>query len=155
MGSNETTTQEGGMSAVLVSPEAARENGPKRSVAGVVVKVLLHRRNERGMTLEPHAARCVSAGEVHELVTTDHTATASGTRIDRVGFVGFAEITRGGVIDRGDEVWLGDRHLGTVLGFDACHIPNHYNVLIHTDAPVSGADLELQPEVAVRFVPRA
>ncbi|WP_406138666.1 DUF6917 domain-containing protein [Streptomyces sp. NBC_01089] len=70
----------------------AGEDGAKRTVHGPLVKVLTHRREGRGMALEPFAARCVRRGEVHELVTTDHTETAAGARIDRVGFLGFVEI---------------------------------------------------------------
>ncbi|MDI2027046.1 hypothetical protein QFW96_00420 [Saccharopolyspora sp. TS4A08] len=127
------------------------EDGPKRTLQARVVKVLVHHRAERGMSLEPHASRCVRAGDVHELVTTDHTDTAEGARIDRVAFLGFAEFDRGGVLDRGDEVWFGDRRVGTVLGFDACHFPNHYNVLIHAETPLSGADLHLRPEARLSF----
>ena len=130
-----------------------QEDGPKRPVTGTLVKVLIHRRNDRGMTLEGYASRCVRRGEVHELVTTDHTETAPGTRIDRVAFVGFAEILSAGVIDRGDELWINGRLVGTVLGFDACHFPNHYNVLISTGLPQTGLDLALQPETGVRFEP--
>lgn len=132
-----------------------QENGEKRTVRGALVKVLLHRRDERGMTLEPHASRCVREGEVHELVTTDHVETSAGARIDRVGFLGFAELHNAGVIDRGDEVWIGDRLVGTVHGFDACHFPNHYNILINAPTPVSGGDLALAPEQAVTFRPVA
>ncbi|HJE61305.1 MAG TPA: hypothetical protein K8V84_22770, partial [Nocardiopsis listeri] len=66
------------------------EDGAKREVTATLVKVLTHRRTERGMRLEPFASRCLRAGEVHELVATEHTETAEGTRIDRVGFLGFA-----------------------------------------------------------------
>ncbi|MGX7824469.1 DUF6917 domain-containing protein [Actinokineospora sp. 24-640] len=125
------------------------EDGDKRAVSGTLVKVLVHRREDRGMRLEEFASRCVRRGEVHELVTTDH-GVADG-RIDRVGFLGFAEIDRGGVIDRGDEVRVGGTVVGTVLGFDACHFPNHYNILIHRDSPVTGSDIALSPESAVRF----
>lgn len=128
-----------------------REDGAKRAVPGTVVKVLVHRRDDRGMRLEPFASRCVREGEVHELVTTDHDSTVPGARVDRVGFLGFLEIDRAGVIDRGDEVWIDGRLVGTVLGFDGCHFPNHYNILIHTLVPVTGADLDLAPELAVRF----
>jgi hypothetical protein len=128
------------------------EDGPKRVVRGALVKVLVHRRTDRGMRLEEHAARCVRRGEVHELVTTDQWDPRSGARIDRVGFLGFAELLCGGVIDRGDLVRIADTTVGTVLGFDACHLPNHYNILIHTERPVSGRDLGLQPESAVTFV---
>ncbi|PRY02380.1 DUF6917 domain-containing protein [Allonocardiopsis opalescens] len=121
------------------------EDGPKRAVTATLVKVLVHRRTDRGMRLEAHASRCVRAGEVHELVATDHTETAEGARIDRVGFLGFAEITSAGVLDRGDELWIGARRVGTVLGFDGCHLPNHYNVLVHADPAPTGGELELVP----------
>lgn len=130
-----------------------REDGPKRTVTGTLVKVLLHRRDDRGMQLEPHASRCVRQGEVHELVTTDHTRTAPGARIDRVAFLGFVEILRAGVIDRGDELWINEQQIGTVLGFDACHFPNHYNIIIAADLAQTGFDLALQAEAAIRFEP--
>ncbi|GLZ31835.1 hypothetical protein Lesp02_40230 [Lentzea sp. NBRC 105346] len=126
-----------------------RENGPKRTVTGTVVKVLVHRRDERGMTLEPFASRCVRVGEVHELVTTDHDVTDE--RIDRVGFLGFVEIGSAGVIDRGDELWLGDALVGTVLGFDACHFPNHYNILISTPVPRTGPEVGMAPNLDITF----
>lgn len=131
----------------------SHENGPKRTVTGTLVKVLLHRRDDRGMHLEPYASRCVRHGEIHELVTTDHTDTAPGARIDRVAFLGFVELQQAGVIDRGDHLWVEDQPIGTVLGFDACHFPNHYNILIAAHPPQSGLDLALQPEAAVRFQP--
>lgn len=127
------------------------EDGAKREVTATLVKVLRHRRTERGMRLEPFASRCVRAGEVHELVATEHTETAEGTRIDRVGFLGFAEITAAGVVDRGDQVWIGPRRVGVVLGFDACHTPNHYNVLIHAAPMPTGGDLGLCPDEPVVF----
>ncbi|WP_245979443.1 DUF6917 domain-containing protein [Streptomyces diacarni] len=131
--------------------EPLRENGAKRSVHGALVKVLLHRRTERGMSLEPYASRCVRRGEVHELVTTDHRETAPGTRIDRVGFLGFVELSCAGVLDRGDDVWIGGVHVGTVLGFDACHFPNHYNILIDAGRLLTGEDLKLGPELSISF----
>ncbi|TWV32537.1 hypothetical protein FRZ03_33125 [Streptomyces misionensis] len=127
------------------------EDGTKRLVRGALVKVLVHRRTDRGMRLEEHAARCVRRGEVHELVTTDQWEPRPGARIDRVGFLGFVELGCGGVIDRGDVVRIGDAVVGTVLGFDACHLPNHHNILIHAEHPVTGRDLGLRPELPVSF----
>lgn len=129
------------------------EDGAKRPVHGVLVKVLIHRRDDRGMELEPYASRCVRQGEVHELVTTSQSDTGPGSRVDRVGFLGFAEIGCAGVIDRGDRLWIGERLIGAVLGFDACHFPNHYNILIRADRLVTGLDLALAPEMTVRFEP--
>lgn len=129
------------------------EDGPKRAVDGTLVKVLLHCRKDRGMLLEPYASRCVRQGELHELVTTDQAEASPGNRIDNVGFVGFVEVLRGGVVDRGDAVQIGGTVVGTVLGFDSCHLPNHYNILILAGAPLSGLDLGLEPEAPVRFGP--
>jgi hypothetical protein len=129
------------------------EDGAKRPVSGALVKVLLHHRTDRGMRLEPCASRCVRRGELHELVTTSHRRTTPGGVIDRVGFLGFVEIAVAGVIDRGDRVLIGDRLIGVVLGFDACHFPNHYNILIRRRVPVSGGELALAPEDPVRFSP--
>jgi LDH2 family malate/lactate/ureidoglycolate dehydrogenase len=143
----------GTVSEGTVSEGTVSEDGGKRPVDGVLVKVLIHRRDDRGMKLEPEASRCVRRGELHELVTTSQSRTEPGTRIDRVGFLGFAEMACGGVIDRGDEVWAGDRLVGTVLGFDACHFPNHYNILVTTDEPRTGLDLALEPGTPVGFRP--
>ncbi|MFE4670244.1 DUF6917 domain-containing protein [Streptomyces sp. NPDC056716] len=128
-----------------------REDGAKRVVPATLVKVLTHRRDDRGMWLEEFTSRCVRRGEVHELVSTDQAGSPPGARIDRVGFLGFAEIDGAGVIDRGDEVWADGRRVGTVLGFDSCHFPNHYNVLIAVDSLVTGPELGLRPEVSVVF----
>ncbi|QBI55536.1 DUF6917 domain-containing protein [Streptomonospora litoralis] len=127
------------------------EDGPKRVTTAALVKVLVHRREERGMELLPYASRCVRTGEVHELVATDHTATEPGARIDRVAFLGFAEIGCAGVVDRGDELRVNGRPVGTVLGFDGCHFPNHYNILVHTRNPLTGAELGLRPEDRIEF----
>ncbi|AXE88770.1 hypothetical protein [Streptomyces sp. Go-475] len=127
------------------------EDGAKRPVRGELVKILVHRREDRGMVLEEFASRCVRREEIHELVTTDQHDTAPGAVVDRVGFLGFVEIASGGVIDRGDAVWIGDRRIGTVLGYDSCHFPNHYNILIATDRTTTGAELGLRPALEVRF----
>ncbi|MEW5354997.1 hypothetical protein [Streptomyces sp. 16-176A] len=127
------------------------EDGAKRAVHGQLVKILTHRLDRRGMVLEPYASRCVRRGEVHELVTTDHTDTAAGARVDRVGFLGFVELACAGVLDRGDTVLVAGRPIGTVLGFDGCHFPNHYNILIRTPRPVTGPELSLTPETEIRF----
>ncbi|MFD0773218.1 DUF6917 domain-containing protein [Streptomonospora algeriensis] len=99
--------------------------------------MLVHRRDERGMALLPFASRCVQAGEVHEPVATDHTGTAAGARIDRWRSSVRGDRLRGG-LDRGDEMRVNGRVVGTVLGFDGCHLPNHYNIPVHSPGPADG-----------------
>lgn len=127
----------------------------KRTVDAVFVKLLFHKKTDRGMVLIEHESRCVIKGEIHEIVTTDQSHSSPGERIDRVGFLGFAEISNGGVVERGDEVMLGPMLVGKVLGFDDCHFPNHYNILIATDKLLSASDLSLQIEQKLEFYSKA
>jgi predicted dehydrogenase len=151
---------EDGLDAVrLVSDAYAAEGisstqrASKRAVPTTVLKLLQHKRSERGFVIEQYATRCVRAGEVHELVTTDQAAAGLGDRVDRVGFLGFVEARAAGVIERGDLVLHGGVVIGRVLGFDACHFPNHYNVLIAAAAPVTAGELGLAVEDTVKFLP--
>jgi L-arabinose 1- dehydrogenase len=123
----------------------------KDPVRAALVKLLFHRRDDRGMSLSPWASRCVRAGDVHELVTTTDHPTAPGDRIDAVGFLGFAEFRAATVLERGDQLWLGERMIGIVVGFDECHAPNHYNVLIQVDRLLSAEDLDLRTGDLVLF----
>ncbi|QYR23489.1 hypothetical protein KZ483_11565 [Paenibacillus sp. sptzw28] len=123
----------------------------KRFVEGVFVKLLFHKQEQRGMRLIEFETRCVRQGEIHEIVTTTHHDAKSGDRIDRVGFLGFAEMRCGGVIERGDAVKVGGKTIGTVLGFDECHYPNHYNILIATAEVLAAGDLELAAEMGIAF----
>ncbi|MFD9906474.1 Gfo/Idh/MocA family protein [Streptomyces sp. NPDC059063] len=123
----------------------------KEPVSARVVKLLFHSRDDRGMRLSPWASRCVAAGEVHELVTTVDRPRSPGDEVNRVGFLGFAEFTAATVVQRGDEVLAGDRYLGTVSGFDECHAPNHYNILIDTDRVLGAADIDLRVGDHIHF----
>jgi hypothetical protein len=127
------------------------KSSDKRQIEGVVVKLLHDKRIDRGMTLAPYETRCVRLGEIHELVTTDERGKAFGDRIDRVGFIGFVEITRAGVVEVGDEVIHEGHALGHVLGFDECHFPNHYNILIASDGIVTADDIGLRVEERITF----
>ncbi|WP_044986138.1 Gfo/Idh/MocA family protein [Sorangium cellulosum] len=151
---------EDGLDAVRLVDDAYAAEGlsrtaqaRKRAVPTTVVKLLQHKRSDRGFVLERHATRCVRAGEVHELVTTDQATAGPGDRVDRVGFLGFVEARAAGVIERGDLVVHGGTVIGRVLGFDACHFPNHYNVLVAAAAPVTAGELGLAVEDTVKFLP--
>jgi hypothetical protein len=125
----------------------------KSSTFGRLVKLLRHTRVDRGMTLIPEASRCIQRNELHELVLTDQRDLVAGSRIDRAGFLGFAEFSRAGVVEVGDELWIDGRVVGTVVGFDACHFPNHYNIIVQGAALANGADLELRVGDAVELLP--
>ncbi|MFC0562548.1 DUF6917 domain-containing protein [Halalkalibacter alkalisediminis] len=123
----------------------------KRIVEGAFVKLLFHKQEQRGMRLIEFETRCVRKGEIHEIVTTTHKEAKSGDVINRVGFLGFAEMNCGGVIERGDQVKVNGRVIGSVLGFDECHFPNHYNILIAVDETATATEVDLTVESAITF----
>lgn len=119
---------------------------------GTIVKAMFHTRIDRGMRLIEHGTRCIRRGELHELVTTDQTGLGLGDRVDRVGFLGFMEAQGPGVIERGDRLLVAGRLLGTVVGFDDCHFPNHYNVLIETESLLTANSwADFGPGTSVHF----
>ncbi|MPZ65439.1 MAG: hypothetical protein GEU83_07935 [Pseudonocardiaceae bacterium] len=120
-------------------------------VHATLVKLLFHQRTDRGMTLIAEQSRCVRAGEIHELLTTDQDGLAAGSRLDRVGFLGFVEVCNAGVLDVGDTVTCGDVRLGVVAGFDACHFPNHYNIVLRAERLVTAGDLALPVGRRIEF----
>lgn len=126
----------------------------KRPVEGGVVCVLDARSERRGMELDVHPSRAVPAGEIHELALTDDASAHPGTRVERVAYVAFVEIERGGVILVGDRVTLGGRLLGQVAGFDSTHFPNHLNILVHGPQWETGRQLGVAVEERVTFVMR-
>ena len=123
----------------------------KRPVAGEFVKLLFHERTNRGMVVGDYESRCLVRDEIHEIVTTDQVTARAGDRIDRVGFLGFAELTVGGVVEPGDEAIVAGRTIGRVLGFDDCHFPNHLNVLIATDRLLTATSAGLALGDPIRF----
>ena len=123
----------------------------RTTVLGGWVAVMRHRRNDRGMRRAGWRTRCIRAGEIHEFILCV-PGDDPEQPMDDVSYLGFAEISKGGVVAVGDELWTGDRLVGTVHGFDETHFPNHYNILIATDHLVTGEELGLglDEEVAVR-----
>lgn len=125
-------------------------------VQGRLVCILDARSEQRGMQLEIHPSRAIQAGEIHELALTDEAAAAPGTRVERVAYVGFVEIVRGGIMVVGESVALGGRELGQVVGFDTTHFPNHMNILIRGSGWQTGRDLNaaLEEPVVFALLPR-
>ncbi len=123
----------------------------KRFASGRLVKLLHHKRDERGMTLIEETSRCIRCTDIHELVTTNQRNLSRGDRVDRVGFLGFVEFHESGVIESGDPVSVNGGVVGVVVGFDASHFPNHYNILIEVTELVTATDLNLHVGQKITF----
>lgn len=113
----------------LITPDVY---GERRGVVGEVVALLHITFDERGLTLIQSWSRAMVKNEIHELMITDEEEAYPGGRADRVSAIAFFEVKRGGVAVAGDKVYLTGRFLGTLVGFDMTHMPNHMNVLVKT-----------------------
>jgi len=123
----------------------------KTDVCGRLAVVLRSRFDERGLSLIAQPSRCVKRYDVHELICCDEETARPGTTADRIAYLGFVEVTQGGVIVVGDELHCGQTFLGTVAGFDETHMPNHLNIVIFNPQRQTGEELKLKTDDEVFF----
>lgn len=117
----------------------------KASIEGKVVAVLDTKIDNRELNAEMYLSRCLLQNEIHEFILTDEKGASPGKKVNRIAYLCFAEITKGGVVLVGDEITIRGKRIGEVAGFDATHMPNHINVIIHCEKRVTGIDLGLEP----------
>jgi len=123
----------------------------KSDILGSLVVVLQGRLEKRGLQIISPPSRCVKKYEVHELIASDEENIKPGGTVDNVAYLGFVEISQGGVITIGDEVICGGKIIGVIAGFDETHMPNHQNIILHCGERISGAELGLCLGDAVTF----
>lgn len=121
----------------------------KRPITGRLVVVLDGVFNGRGLQLIKPSSRALLAGEIHELIITDEDAKPGG-RVDRIAYLGFFEVEKGGVIVAGDPVKVGNKVVGRIAGYDETHMPNHLNIVL-TGERVSGRERGVALEVELEI----
>lgn len=120
----------------------------KAGLRGNLVVLLDSALADRGLELIKPVSRCVKKYDVHELILTDEAALP-GNIVNNIAYLGFIEFESGGVILKGDEVYVGDNLVGHIAGFDETHMPNHLNIVITTTNLKSGAELGLDVGMTV------
>lgn len=128
------------------------DDARKRPVETALVVVSPTSYENRHLELIQPISRAMLQHEIHELMVTDGSEAAEKEYIDNVGVLGFVEIQNGGVIAVDDEVTINDESFGQVIGFDATHVPNHYNIVIQAESVASGISCELELGSDVRFL---
>lgn len=124
----------------------------KQPVVGRIVAVLRGRLDNRGLSLIEPRSRALRTGEIHELIVTDEKEAAPGKTVNRIAYIAFIEIVQPGVIVHNDTVRLGNgEKLGVLIGFDETHMPNHENIVIHSDRLLSGEELGLELQGVIVF----
>ena len=115
--------------------------GANRGVYGEVVTVLDLELETRGLQLIPTYSRVLVAHSIHELVVTDEIDKKPGETVNRVAFLAFFEVLRSGCIIVGETLNAGQSAIGTILGFDETHQPNHMNIVIGVHQRRTGKQL--------------
>lgn len=118
----------------------------KKPISGRWVAIFDRIRNDRNLIVNDFQSRCIPQGEVHEFLVCNTGFENRQSVINHVGYLGFGEILNSSVIAVGDEFWIGRDLIGTILGFDDTHMPNHQNIVIFSKEIRSGFQLELQPD---------
>jgi len=121
----------------------------KADVRGRVVTVLRGTLESRALHLIAPISRAFPAGSIVEFISTDESAAAPGTTVDRIGYIAFVELTTGGILLAGDTVEADGKAIGTIAGYDDTHMPNHQNIILKTDGRATGEGLGLQPGMSV------
>jgi len=113
----------------------------KRSIKGELVVVLDGYIENRGLQLISPISRCILKNEIHELIFTDERDAGPGKRVDKISYIGFFEVEKGSVMVAGDEVYLNNKLIGHIAGFDETHMPNHLNIIIKCQDRLTGVEL--------------
>lgn len=122
-----------------------------RPVEGEIVTVLDSMHDARGLKLMPTYSRALPQHSVHELIATDEVDKQPGQSADRIAYLAFFEVVRGGCVLVGETLLLEGEPIGTVLGFDETHEPNHLNIIIGVARRRTGRELQFGLGRRIRF----
>lgn len=113
----------------------------KQDIKGKLVVILDGKIENRNLQLITPISRCLQKYEIHELIFTDEPEAGPGKKVDSIAYLGFFEIEQGGMVVAGDEFYLDGKLLGTIVGFDETHMPNHINIVIKCKKRLTGVEL--------------
>ena len=118
----------------------------KRSIECSAVAVLQARLDNRSLRLIPQISRVLKKNDIHELIFTDEKESRPETIVNKIAYIAFIEILKGGVMVVGDKVYWNNNLLGIVAGFDDTHMPNHQNIILYSPKISTGKELGIQVE---------
>ena len=101
------------------------------------VAILGHDHVNRGMIASPYHTRCIRQGEIHELVVVLENEEGL-IDLNDAWYLGFIEFKEGCVLAKGMTAEIDGQPIGTLIGFDTTHVPNHFNILIASKRPQIG-----------------
>jgi hypothetical protein len=122
-----------------------------RPVEGEVVTVLDSTHEARGLKLISTYSRALKKHSIHELIATDEAGQKPGGAANRIAYLAFFEVTSGGCIIVGETLFVDDKPVGKIIGFDETHEPNHINIIIGVKERATGPQLKISLGGKIRF----
>ena len=122
-----------------------------RPVKGGVVTVLDSTHEERGLKLISTYSRALKKNSIHELIATDETEKKPGDTANRIAYLAFFEVSRGGCIIVGETLFVDGKAIGPIIGFDETHEPNHINIIIGVKKRRTGPQLQIGLGSTIKF----
>jgi hypothetical protein len=100
--------------------------GAKRAILGeVVTEVKAH---GRGLHLSKDWSRAIKQGDIHEIMVTKSLLNP-GDELKEFTAVAFFEAYQGSHSVIGDILYLNEKEVGTLVGYEMNHMPNHMNIV--------------------------
>jgi hypothetical protein len=122
-----------------------------RPVEGGVVTVLDSTHEARGLKLIPTYSRALQKNSIHELIATDETNKKPGDTANRIAYLAFFEVSRGGCVIAGETLFVDGKPVGEIIGFDETHEPNHINIIIGVKKRHTGRQLKIKVGSTIKF----
>ena len=132
----------------FVTPATYAANRP---VTGQAVTVLDSTHEARGLKLIATYSRALQKNSIHELIATDETGKRPGDTANRIAYLAFFEVTRGGCLIIGETLFVDDQAIGEIIGFDETHEPNHLNIIIGVKQRQTGPQLKIKVGSKIKF----
>lgn len=122
-----------------------------RPVEGEVVTVLDSTHEARGLKLIPTYSRALQKNSIHELIATDESGKKPGDTADRIAYLAFFEVSRGGCVIVGETMFVDGKPAGKIIGFDETHEPNHINIIVGVKKRRTGRQLKIKLGSKIKF----
>ena len=123
-----------------------------RPVQGAVITVLDATHEQRGLKLISTYSRALPKNSIHELIATDESGKKPGDTANRIAYLAFFEVTRGGCLIVGETLFVDGKAVGELIGFDETHEPNHINIIIGVKKRQTGPQLKISVGSKIKFV---
>jgi len=123
----------------------------KKIIKGKLVVILDGIISKRGLNLIAPPSRAIKKNEIYEVIVTEEEDAAPGKIVNSIAYVCFFEVEEGGVIVVEDEVYIGKKLIGKVVGFDDTHMPNHQNIILNAPKKKTGVELKINLDEKILF----